>query len=287
MDASAWTIISIIGYSLAGVLFITAIILFFKMNIPSIIGDLSGKKAAKQIQMIREQNTSVSKRRHIPDAFNMGREEALGPRKAKTGRMGKTDQAIAHQSKLLGKKGRTEESLPPLTIETLATGGLRGQTNQFPECDATTVLSEETTALSDAAMVLSEETTALSKGTAVLLDGTTALSDATTVLSDETTILSDATTALSDETTILSDVTTALSDETIILSDATTALSDETTILSDATTVLNETVVLAQENGTTVLNPTAELENEEPPRIHPVTFKIIKDIKITHTNEVI
>ena len=57
MDAQTWQIISIVGYSLAGVLFFTAIIMFIKMNVWGIIGDLTGRTAAKQIQAIREQNT--------------------------------------------------------------------------------------------------------------------------------------------------------------------------------------------------------------------------------------
>ncbi|MGG3564699.1 hypothetical protein ABES03_24185 [Neobacillus rhizosphaerae] len=68
MDATTWQIISIVGYSLAGTLLITAIVLFFKMKVPAIIGDLTGRTAARQIQEIREHRGN---KRHQPNVFDV------------------------------------------------------------------------------------------------------------------------------------------------------------------------------------------------------------------------
>lgn len=68
MDATTWQIISIVGYSLAGALLITAIVLFFKMKVPAIIGELTGRTAARQIQEIREHRGN---KRHQPNVFDV------------------------------------------------------------------------------------------------------------------------------------------------------------------------------------------------------------------------
>ena len=73
MDAIAWLVISIVGYSLAGILLIKTIFMYFKMNIPAIIGDLTGKTAEKQIQQIREQNAKTGNKRYKPNVFNVKR----------------------------------------------------------------------------------------------------------------------------------------------------------------------------------------------------------------------
>ena len=56
MSAQTWSIIAIILFTVAGALFVAAVIMFFVMNIPSIIGDLSGRTLAKGIQNIRNEN---------------------------------------------------------------------------------------------------------------------------------------------------------------------------------------------------------------------------------------
>lgn len=53
MSATTWLIIAIVGFSLAGVAFVAAVILFIRLNIPAVIGDLTGKTAAKEIQALR------------------------------------------------------------------------------------------------------------------------------------------------------------------------------------------------------------------------------------------
>ncbi|RHW42727.1 hypothetical protein D1B31_03845 [Neobacillus notoginsengisoli] len=89
MDASTWQIVSIVGYSLAGLLFISAIIMFYKLNIPAIVGDLTGRTAAKQIQEIREQNASTGQKRFQPDAFNLERGLLTEPVKSRSRGLGR------------------------------------------------------------------------------------------------------------------------------------------------------------------------------------------------------
>ncbi|CEG28511.1 hypothetical protein [Bacillus sp. B-jedd] len=84
MEASTWTIVSIVSYSLAGLLFIFAIIMFFKLNIPAIIGDLTGKTAARQIREIREQNANTGKKSFHPDPFNLERGLLTEPVKSRS-----------------------------------------------------------------------------------------------------------------------------------------------------------------------------------------------------------
>lgn len=54
MSADTWFLIAVIGFTLSGVSLIAAIFMFIKLNIPSIIGDLSGKKVAREIKALRE-----------------------------------------------------------------------------------------------------------------------------------------------------------------------------------------------------------------------------------------
>ena len=62
MNAGTLQLISIIAFSLAGVLTLISIYLFFKMDVRGIIDDLSGKSAERQIMAMREEN---NKKRQI------------------------------------------------------------------------------------------------------------------------------------------------------------------------------------------------------------------------------
>lgn len=70
MSAHTWFIIYISAFSISAVLFITAVILFIKLNIPVIIGDLSGRTAQKQIRMIRDSNAAENSQKQIPGIYN-------------------------------------------------------------------------------------------------------------------------------------------------------------------------------------------------------------------------
>jgi X-X-X-Leu-X-X-Gly heptad repeat protein len=196
MDATVWQIISIVGYSLAGLLFLVSIILFIKLNILAIIGDLTGRTAAKQIQAIREENSRTGNKRFGPSSFNAERGELTEP---------------ITKSKKLRKSG--------------STWGITRRSNT------------------------KEDTETIPLGTQVLADGTQVLADGTQVLANGTEVL-----------------------------------TDGTQVLAEGTQVLNDRT-LVEESGTTVLNITQDLTNEEHPHEQVMNFKVVKDVKITHTNE--
>ena len=56
MNAGTLQLISIIAFSLAGVLTLISIYLFFKIDVRGIVDDLSGKSAERQIMAMREEN---------------------------------------------------------------------------------------------------------------------------------------------------------------------------------------------------------------------------------------
>ena len=60
------SIISWIGFGLAAIFLLIAIILFFSFDIISLHGEVSGKTAAKQMKEIREQNRKEANRRRVP-----------------------------------------------------------------------------------------------------------------------------------------------------------------------------------------------------------------------------
>ena len=59
-----WTIIAIISFSLAGICLIVSIFIFIKLNIPSVIGDLTGKTVAREVKAMRESEATGQKRNY-------------------------------------------------------------------------------------------------------------------------------------------------------------------------------------------------------------------------------
>lgn len=65
MSASIFQTISIVGFVMAGILVIIAVICFLKFDIPAVIGELSGKTAEKQVKEIREATKKAVAKRSI------------------------------------------------------------------------------------------------------------------------------------------------------------------------------------------------------------------------------
>lgn len=65
MNGNIYQSISVIGFSLAALFFMIAIILFLKFDVISLIGELSGREAKKQVQAIRERNKNSSSEKKI------------------------------------------------------------------------------------------------------------------------------------------------------------------------------------------------------------------------------
>ncbi|MCA1055187.1 hypothetical protein LCM10_09320 [Rossellomorea aquimaris] len=192
MDAKTWLIISIIGYSLSGVLLVAAVLMFFKMNIRMIIGDLTGRNAAKHIEAIREKNRETGDKRFKPDAFNVERGKLTEPVAEVSKKLGKS---IARNQRKLNVNGRKDDM--PLINERsdillgqeshpVAGGRLSPATDVLPE--ETQILLDEGYINSDTEVLGAEEVAA----TELLSDGTVILgSEGTMLLTEDygTTVL--------------------------------------------------------------------------------------------------
>ncbi|MBO4324867.1 MAG: hypothetical protein J5845_05690 [Lachnospiraceae bacterium] len=61
MSTTAWMVIAIIAFSLAAVSFGFAAVLFVQYKIPEVLGDLSGRRAAKEVAELRGGNSGTKK----------------------------------------------------------------------------------------------------------------------------------------------------------------------------------------------------------------------------------
>lgn len=180
MSATTWLIIAIIGFSLAGIALIIAIFMFVKMNIPSIIGDLSGKTVAREIKAMREFNNANGDRRFRPSKVNL--ERGVLTEKVEISQDNRKAMAEAHASKRLDniKSGELSEK------KTYSSGSGTVGLNDF-KINPTEALdegNEPTEMLSDGETeVLNENATEVlnENATEVLLNDTTVL-NGTTVL---------------------------------------------------------------------------------------------------------
>ena len=68
--ANILSIISIISFILAGIFLALAVFFWFWFNVPSVIGDLSGRTARKSIAKIREGNAKSGAKTFRPSAIN-------------------------------------------------------------------------------------------------------------------------------------------------------------------------------------------------------------------------
>lgn len=94
MQTEIYKILMIVAFSLSAGFLIVAAILFFKLKVVSVIEELSGKRARKQVAEIRKENTSVKSRGYVSGIF--------GSREAKTSKT---------TEKLTGKTGRITEEI--------------------------------------------------------------------------------------------------------------------------------------------------------------------------------
>ena len=135
MDATVYQIISIVGFGLAVLFLVIAIILFFAFDVVALYGEVSGKTADKQVKELRENNKRVSGRRREPE---------------KSGSLEKSSKQIAkgifEGSNVVVTKPDTQKVQTSIDEQT----DVLKQTTVLEE--ETTVLNEETTVLSENAM---------------------------------------------------------------------------------------------------------------------------------------
>lgn len=188
---------------LSGIALIAAVIMFIRLNIPAIIGDLTGRTVAREIKAMRDTNASSGDKRFRPSAVNLERGTLTEKVAGKTA----NNMALAHASKRLDKtSGNLSEKGSKRKSGTVglsdAVQGKSGRVGSEPtdmlnsDSNATEVLSTESTeVLSDnATEVLSDNATEVldTNATEVLSDGTEVLSNETTVLSPTEQLKTDA-----------------------------------------------------------------------------------------------
>ena len=190
------------GAILAGIMLAVSVIVFFVLNIPTVIGDLSGANARRAIENIRNQNESTGDKAFHTGRFNRERGKL-------TDKMSLSGRVIQNPSNSLNGAIGTEK---------LSTKSLD------PEAPVkeTTVLSEE--------LAVGNETTVLSEELAVENE-TTVLSEELAV-GNETTVLSEEL-AVGNETTVLSEEL-MFGNETTVLSEE-LMVGNETTVLAGTT----------------------------------------------------
>lgn len=190
MSATTWLVMAIIGFSLAGIALIAAVFIFIKLNIPSVIGDLSGKTVAREIKAMREANAAGEGKKISAGAldFEKGKSDKVGGKKLDTEGL-----KIAHASKRLDKTGgiaakekeaeqfaRNVESRKPLTAEDNETELLTDNGTEMLTDNATEVLTDNATEiLADNAteILVDNATEVLVQEEMVANDGTTVLSN--------------------------------------------------------------------------------------------------------------
>lgn len=166
MTYEIYRYIFIIAAILCGVTLIVTAILFFLLNIPKVIGDLSGATAKKAIKEIREQNEKTGDKAYKVSQYNRDR--------------GKLTDKISPSGNIVQQM----QSHNGFGVDTskISTQNLAGTEN----ANETTVLQNETTVLQSETTVLQPETTVLSSETTVLSQPET---EVLSTVGDETEIL--------------------------------------------------------------------------------------------------
>ncbi len=124
MSADTWYAISLAGYFAALIGLIITVILYFRLDIPDVIGDLTGRTVAKEIKSMRENRSSGAARRSVR------------PKPPRTGKTAKTSRKTLGNSRPTSGPGRSRRGTAGLT----ATGGsqpdkrvLHSRTDRLPQ----------------------------------------------------------------------------------------------------------------------------------------------------------
>jgi len=99
MSATTWLIIAIVGFSLSGIALIAAVFMFIKLNIPAIIGDLSGKTVAREIKAIRSANMSNNSKKHDIVSLNLkNKKSSVNVNSAESGKVHTSGPDLQHKN---------------------------------------------------------------------------------------------------------------------------------------------------------------------------------------------
>lgn len=206
MSANTWFVIAVVGFSLSGAALIAAIILFIRLDIPAIIGDLTGRTVAREIKAMRDANASSGDKRFRSSAVNLQR----GTLTEKVAESSAEGMAVAHASKRLDKSTGELDAYSARQSKG-GTIGLSDAARSGSDAGPTEVLDAgPTEVLDDRTEVLRGDDTEVLHAAAA--DATEVLQDvdaspdagATEVLTAETEVLTPETEVLGADTTVLS-----------------------------------------------------------------------------------
>ena len=304
MSAQTWSIIAIILFTMAGALFIAAIIMFFVMNIPSIIGDLSGRTLAKGIQNIRNENAyansmsaKAANRRNNPN-----RQFSIGNAYSKE--KGYTVSSIAHASRRLDRNTIRGEKNPPKT----SPGGTSEMLAPLPAASGKLRTPPETSGKLNAVPPKSKRSPAVASVAAPKVDyaneytqKTSLLDNANNQYTQETSVLNNAIDEYSQATTVLANTPDEYSQATTVLGNASDEYTQSTTLLggdNNTDDSLLDSYYNEYTQGTTVLAgvpsdsnaPAVSSEQYQPVKQKanlPHGFRVVRKVSVTHCNEVL
>ena len=287
MSASALLIIAIVLFTLAGALFVAAVIMFFVMNIPAIIGDLSGRTLAKGIQDIRNESANANSRsaRAANRKNNPGRQFSIGDEYSKE--KGYTVSSLAHASRRLDRKtvrgeknppktspGGTSANLKPLPKSGRLTGNL-GKTNPQLNADEARAFPNQTPK-SDMNDVYTQETSVLNTADNQYIQATTVLDNANAPYSQATTVLGNTNNPYNQATTVPGNQDIE-NDE--LLNSYFNEYTQGTTVLSNNP---NNTNTVAKSNTQYMAARSSKAASNLP---HG--FRVVRKVSVTHCNEVL
>ena len=135
MTYDTYRMIFYVGMGLAGVGFLLTIILFFVLNIPAVIGELTGHTERKAIENIRNRNADGPK----IAALELGKSRKLGNSSRKLGKTQKTQKTDKLES--ITKQLATENAAT--SPEQMEDGGKTAVLAAEKDYGETTVLTQE------------------------------------------------------------------------------------------------------------------------------------------------
>lgn len=77
MSESFWYVVELVGFILAGAMLVLNIILFIRLRVPLLIGELSGKRLKKEVKQIRDSYVDYDKRNQVRRQAVERRESAI------------------------------------------------------------------------------------------------------------------------------------------------------------------------------------------------------------------
>lgn len=123
------------GAIACGIMVVVSVILFFVLQIPKVIGDLTGRNAKKAIENIRKQNEASGDKKYQSSAVNLERGKL-------TDRISQSGRVVSRNDTPFGTVG-TGVITEKISTQHLPPEDPLGETAVLPQSNETTILSVE------------------------------------------------------------------------------------------------------------------------------------------------